>query len=34
MNRWHHDEKTDFEMFFKFLREFQVRDQIKKAVTA
>jgi len=23
-----HDEKTGFEMFFKFLREFQVRDQI------
>jgi hypothetical protein len=29
-----HDEKTGFEMFFKFLREFQVRDRVKKAVTA
>ena len=29
-----HDEKTGFEMFFKFLREFQVRDQVKEAVTA
>ena len=29
-----HDEKTGFEMFFKFLREFQLRDQVKKAVTA
>ncbi len=29
-----HDEKTGFEMFFKFLREFQVRDQVKEAITA
>ena len=29
-----HDEKTGFEMFFKLLREFQVRDQVKQAVTA
>jgi hypothetical protein len=29
-----HDEKTGFEMFFKFLREFQVRDRVKEAVTA
>ena len=29
-----HDEKTGFEMFFKFLREFQLRDQVKEAVTA
>lgn len=29
-----HDEKTGFEMFFRFLREFQVRDRIKQVVTA
>ncbi len=29
-----HDEKTGFEMFFKLLREFQVRDRVKQAVTA
>jgi hypothetical protein len=29
-----HDEKTGFEMFFKFLREFQVRDRVKEALTA
>ena len=29
-----HDEKTGFEMFFKFLREFQVRDRVKEAVMA
>jgi hypothetical protein len=29
-----HDEKTGFEMFFKFLREFQVRDRVKEVVMA
>ena len=29
-----HDEKTGFEMFYKFLREFRVREQVKEAITA